>query len=42
VTGEPGIWYSNGRLRLTFDADMNPTSVESTGKLVNLCDQLAL
>jgi len=41
VTGEPGIWYSSGRLALTIDADMNLISVVSTGKLVNLCDQLA-
>jgi hypothetical protein len=42
VSGEPGIWYSSGRLRLTFDASMNATSVESTGRLVNLCDELAV
>jgi hypothetical protein len=41
VTGEPGIWYSSGQLKLTFDADMNVTSVASTGRLVNLCDELA-
>jgi hypothetical protein len=41
VTGEPGIWYSSGRVLLTFDAEGNVTSVESTGKLVNLCDRLA-
>jgi hypothetical protein len=40
VTGEPGIWYSSGRLALTFDTEGNITSVTSTGKLVNLCDQL--
>jgi hypothetical protein len=40
VTGEPGIWYSSGRLALTFDAEMSLISVVSTGKLVNLCDQL--
>jgi hypothetical protein len=41
ITGEPGIWYQNGRLVVTFDADGNQTSVEFTGKLVNLCPQLA-
>jgi hypothetical protein len=41
VTGEPGIWYQSGRLLLHFDANMNVTSVEFTGKLVNLCVQLA-
>jgi hypothetical protein len=40
VTGEPGIWYSSGRLALTFDVEMNVISVVSTGRLVNLCDQL--
>jgi hypothetical protein len=41
VTGEPGIWYLSGRLIAVLDADGNPTSVHSTGKLVNLCPQLA-
>jgi hypothetical protein len=41
ITGEPGIWYQNGRLVITFDADGNQTSVDFTGKLVNLCPQLA-
>ena len=41
VTGEAGIWYLSGRLIAVLDADGNPTSVHSTGKLVNLCPQLA-
>jgi hypothetical protein len=41
ITGEPGIWYLNGRLSATFDTEGNMTSINSTGKLVNLCDQLA-
>jgi hypothetical protein len=41
ITGEPGIWYLSGRLIAAFDADGNPTSLHSTGKLVNLCAQLA-
>ena len=31
ITGEPGIWYSEG----------NMTSIDSTGNLVNLCARLA-
>jgi len=41
VTGEPGIWYQSGRVTATFDAEGNTTSIKSTGKLVNLCTQLA-
>ena len=41
ITGEPGIWYQSGQVSATFDADGNMTSVRSTGKLVNLCLQLA-
>lgn len=41
VTGEPGIWYMSGRLAAAFDADENPTSIDYTGKLVNMCGQLA-
>lgn len=41
ITGEPGIWYLSGRLVAALDADGNPTSLRSTGKLVNLCAQLA-
>jgi hypothetical protein len=41
VTGEPGIWYQSGRVSATFDAEGNTTSINSTGKLVNLCDRLA-
>src|SRR3954468_5010326 len=41
ITGEPGIWYLSGRLIAVLDADGNPTSMDSTGKLVNLCAQLA-
>jgi hypothetical protein len=41
VTGEPGIWYQSGAVRATFDADGNLTSVSHTGRLVNLCPQLA-
>lgn len=41
ITGEPGIWYLSGRLVARFDADGNQTSADSTGKLVNLCAQLA-
>jgi len=41
VTGEPGLWYQSGAVRATFDAEGNPTSVSSTGTLVNLCLQLA-
>ena len=41
ITGEPGIWYLSGRLIARFDAAGNPTSLHSTGKLVNICTQLA-
>jgi hypothetical protein len=41
VTGEQGIWYLSGRLTAVLDADGNSTPVHSTGKLVNLCPQLA-
>ena len=41
ITGEPGIWYQNGRVSTTFDAQGNTTSLRSTGTLVNLCTQLS-
>jgi hypothetical protein len=41
VTGEPGIWYQSGQVSATLDAEGNTTSVTSTGKLVDLCAQLA-
>jgi hypothetical protein len=41
ITGEPGIWYLSGRLNATLDTDGNPVSVRSSGRLVNLCAQLA-
>jgi hypothetical protein len=41
VTGEPGIWYQNGRVSATLDAEGNATSVHSSGTLVDLCPQLA-
>ena len=41
ITGEPGIWYQSGRVSATFDAEGKTTSIKSTGKLVNLCTQLA-
>ena len=41
ITGEPGIWYQNGRVSATFDAEGNTTSMKSAGKLVDLCARLA-
>jgi len=41
ITGEPGIWYQSGRVSTTFDAEGNTTSLDSTGKLVDLCPRLA-
>jgi hypothetical protein len=41
VTGEPGIWHQSGRVTATIDAEGNTTSVSSTGKLIDLCPQLA-
>jgi hypothetical protein len=42
ITGEPGIWYlDGGHVLLTIDADGNLASIETTGNLVDLCDQLA-
>jgi hypothetical protein len=41
ITDEPGIWYLSGRLIAVLDVNGNPTSMDSTGKLVNLCPQLA-
>jgi hypothetical protein len=40
VTGEPGIWYQNGRVSTTWDAEGNTTSLRNTGTLVDLCGQL--
>jgi hypothetical protein len=40
VTEEPGIWYLSGRIFATLDADDNPTSINVTGKLVDLCGRL--
>jgi hypothetical protein len=40
ITGEPGIWYLSGQLHGEFDADGNPTSLHSSGKLTNLCARL--
>jgi hypothetical protein len=41
VTGEPGIWFQSGRVSASLDADGNATSVNVTGKLVDLCPRLA-
>jgi hypothetical protein len=41
ITGEPGVWYSSGRLFANFDADGNLTSTGNTGNLVDLCPRLA-
>ena len=41
ITGEPGIWNLSGQARATFDSHGNMTSGKVTGKLVNLCPQLA-
>lgn len=41
VTGEPGIWYQTGQVSAALDAEGNTTSVSYTGKLVDLCPQLA-
>jgi hypothetical protein len=41
ITGEPGIWYSSGRLFANFDADGALTSTGGTGRLVGLCPRLA-
>jgi hypothetical protein len=41
VTGVPGIWFQSGQVSATLDAEGNTTSVSSTGKLVDLCSQLA-
>ena len=41
VTGEPGIWYQSGQVSASLDAEGNTTSVTSSGKLVDLCPQLA-
>lgn len=41
VTGEPGIWYSSGRISATLDVEGNLTSIDSTGTLVDLCPELA-
>ena len=40
VTGEPGIWYQEGRVSATFDAQGNMSAVSSTGRLANLCPRL--
>jgi hypothetical protein len=41
VTGEPGIFLTEGRFLLTFDAEGTPTSVDLTGHRVDVCAQLA-
>jgi hypothetical protein len=40
ITEEPGIWYLSGRIFATLDAEENLTSIDFTGKLVNLCARL--
>ena len=40
ITEEPGIWYLSGRIFATLDAQENLTSIDSTGKLVDLCARL--
>jgi hypothetical protein len=41
ITGEPGIWYQEGRSSATYDAEGNLVSLSSAGKLVDLCPQLS-
>jgi hypothetical protein len=41
ITEEPGIWFLSGRIFATLDAEENLTSIDSTGKLVDLCPRLA-
>jgi hypothetical protein len=41
ITGEPGIWYQEGRSSATYDAEGNLVSLTSAGLLVNLCPSLA-
>jgi hypothetical protein len=41
ITGDAGIWYLTGRLSVTLDMEGNPTSIDFSGKQVNLCAQLA-
>jgi hypothetical protein len=42
ATGEPGLWYLNGgHVHARFDADGNPTSINISGNLLNLCTLLA-
>jgi hypothetical protein len=41
VTGEPGLWYQSGQVTAAIDEEGNTTSVSNTGKLVDLCPQLA-
>jgi hypothetical protein len=40
ITEEPGFWYLSGRIIATLDAEENLTSIDSTGKLVDLCVRL--
>ena len=40
ITEEPGIWYLSGRIFATLDAEENLTSIDYTGKLVDLCARL--
>ena len=41
ITGEPGIWYLSGQGRATLDPQGNVTSAVLSGRLVDLCPQLA-
>lgn len=42
ITAKPGFWYlSGGHVTFSVDEDDNPTSIESTGNLINLCGRLA-
>jgi hypothetical protein len=40
ITEEPGLWYFTGRVKVTLDAEGNPTSISGKGRLVDLCARL--
>lgn len=41
VTGEPGIFWTTGRFVANFDSAGNQSSIDLTGRIVDLCAEIA-
>ncbi len=41
LTGEPGIWYLSGQGKATLDSEGNVVSAQLSGRLVDVCPELA-